>query len=96
MNMNTNINELLKCLNCGSCVKDCPQYKEAHKETKSPRGKIRNIKYAYENKKKIDLSDFDKCKDCDFPCEDVCPAKINFREGFKKENLEEIFNEFSN
>ena len=93
---NTNINELLKCLNCGSCVKDCPQYKEAHKETKSPRGKIRNIKYAYENKKKIDLSDFDKCKDCDFPCEDVCPAKINFREGFKKENLEEIFNEFSN
>lgn len=94
--MNMKINELLKCLNCGSCVKGCPQYQEAQKETKSPRGKIRNIKYAYENKQKIDLSDFEKCKNCDFSCEDVCPAKINFREGFEKENLEEIFNEFSN
>ena len=40
--MNMNINELLKCLNCGSCVKGCPQYQEAQKVTKSPRGKIRN------------------------------------------------------
>lgn len=88
-----NINELLKCLNCGSCVKDCPQYIESKKETKSPRGKIRNIKYAYEHGEAIDFSDFEKCKGCDFPCENVCPAKINFREGFKVETLKEMFNQ---
>ncbi len=87
------INELLKCLNCGSCVKNCPQYQESKKETKSPRGKIRNIKYAYEHNQPMDFSEFDKCKNCKFPCEDICPAKINFREGFKRETLEEIFNQ---
>ena len=44
----------------------------------------------------MDLAEFERCKTCDYPCEDVCTAKINFREGFNKENLEEIFNEFSN
>lgn len=85
------INDLLKCLNCGSCVKGCPQYKEVKKETVSPRGKIRNIKYAYEHNQEVDFSDFKKCQDCDFQCQDICPAKIDFKEGFKLENLKQIF-----
>ena len=83
MNMNTNINELLKCLNCGSCVKDCPQYKEAHKETKSPRGKIRNIKYAYEKAQMILRAHRDKL--------DMVAEKLLEKEVINEEEFEQIF-----
>lgn len=85
-----NINEILKCLNCGSCVKGCPQYLKYQKETKSPRGKIRNIKYCFEHGKKIDLKEFDDCINCD-KCQNVCPAGIEFKKYFNKEALTEIF-----
>jgi len=84
-----NINKLLKCLNCGSCVKECPQYQKFKKETKSPRGKIRNIKYCYENGKMINLEEFDDCNDCD-KCQKVCPANIDFKTYFNKDNLKGI------
>lgn len=90
-----NINELLKCLNCGSCVKGCPQYQKYQKETKSPRGKIRNIKYCYENKKKIDFEEYEECQNCD-KCKNICPANIDFIEYFKRENLEEMFKNVRN
>lgn len=86
-----NVNEVLKCLNCGSCVSGCPHYQEFRKETKSPRGKIRNIKYFYEHHQTIDFDEFDICIDCD-KCQNVCPAGIDFKKYFDKENLKEIFN----
>ena len=85
-----NINEILKCLNCGSCVKGCPQYQKYQKETKSPRGKIRKIQYCYEHGKMIDLKEFDDCIGCD-KCQNVCPAGIEFKKYFDKKNLTEIF-----
>ena len=90
-----NIDELLKCLNCGFCVKGCPQYQKYKIETKSPRGKIRTIEYCYENNKDIDYNEFNACEGCD-KCQSVCPANINFKTYFNKTNLKEIFDNVKN
>lgn len=93
--MNLEFDDLLKCLNCGSCVIECPQYQKYRIETKSPRGKIRVLKYYYDNNINIDLDEFLDCKGCD-KCKDVCPAGIDFNLYFDLDVLKELFNDRRN
>lgn len=87
------INEILECLNCGFCLKVCPQYAESKKETVSPRGKILNLKYCFENHKNVDfIDDFESCGSC-LKCQQICPANIDFEKCFNKNNIMEALNE---
>ncbi|HEX3246331.1 MAG TPA: (Fe-S)-binding protein [Chloroflexota bacterium] len=72
---------LKQCVHCGLCLDACPTYRVLKIEMDSPRGRIYQIKAAYEGK--IDPNDAHYqehiygCLDCR-ACQTICPAGVQY------------------
>ena len=90
--------KLIECTRCGTCLKDCPIYKETLDEQYTSRAKVNLVKAIYYHKR-FDLSDglrdiAEMCLLCK-SCQTACPNKVDgpFFTLFLRENLVKRYGE---
>src|SRR5205823_14986493 len=74
------VEEIRKCVHCGSCLPTCPTYRVLGEEMDSPRGRIYLMRAAAEGRVKLSESfrrHLDLCLGCR-ACETACPSGVRF------------------
>ncbi len=71
---------LVRCLQCGYCLDNCPTYQETHHEYDSPRGRVLLIKEMLESDNAPSaktVHHLDRCLNC-LTCLSSCPSFVNY------------------
>jgi len=71
---------LVRCLQCGYCLENCPTYQLSADEMQTPRGRVAQIKDMLESggsPKDETVENIDRCLSC-LACLSTCPSFVNY------------------
>jgi len=71
---------LVRCLQCGYCLENCPTYQLSDDEMQTPRGRVAQIKDMLESgdrPKHETVENIDRCLSC-LACLSTCPSFVNY------------------
>ncbi len=71
---------LVRCLQCGYCLENCPTFQLSGDELQTPRGRVAQIKDMLENEGRPEdetVENIDRCLSC-LACLSTCPSFVNY------------------
>ena len=86
---------LVRCLQCGYCLENCPTFQLSGDELQTPRGRVAQIKDMLESENKPEdetVENIDRCLSC-LACLSTCPSFVNYMHlvDHAREHIEENY-----
>jgi len=86
---------LVRCLQCGYCLENCPTFQLSGDELQTPRGRVAQIKDMLENEgcpEDETVENIDRCLSC-LACLSTCPSFVNYMHlvDHAREHIEENY-----
>ncbi|TNF99807.1 MAG: glycolate oxidase iron-sulfur subunit [Gammaproteobacteria bacterium] len=86
---------LVRCLQCGYCLENCPTFQLSGDELQTPRGRVAQIKNMLESEGRPEdetVENIDRCMSC-LACLSTCPSFVNYMHlvDHAREHIEENY-----